>query len=77
MAMLPIFVFGIAVGIVVTNIYHMYKKETPSETRLHMLEKELEQEKKDKEMLDKLVDKLYKRIDDLKDELTLEKNIKE
>lgn len=77
MAMLPIFVFGIAVGIVVTNIYHMYKKETPSETRLHMLEKELEQEKKDKEMLDKLVEKLYKRIDDLKDELTLEKNIKE
>ncbi len=77
MAMLPIFVFGIVVGVVVTNIYHMYKKETPSETRLHMLEKELEQEKKDKEMLDKLVEKLYKRIDDLKDELTLEKNIKE
>ena len=77
MAMLPIFVFGIVVGVVVTNIYHMYKTETPSETRLHMLEKELEQEKKDKEMLDKLVEKLYKRIDDLKDELTLEKNIKE
>lgn len=77
MAMLPVFVFGIAVGIVGTNIYHMYKKETPSETRLHMLEQELEQEKKDKEMLDKLVEKLYKRIDDLKDELTLEKNIKE
>lgn len=77
MAMLPIFVFGIVVGVVVTNIYHMYKKETPSETRLHMLEKELEQEKKDKEMLDKLVETLYKRIDDLKDELTLEKNIKE
>ena len=77
MPMLPIFVFGIAVGIIVTNIYHMYKKETPSETRLHMLEKELEQKKKDKEMLDKLVEKLYKRIDDLKDELTLEKNIKE
>ncbi len=65
MAMLPIFVFGIVVGIVVTNIYHMYKTETPSETRLHMLEKELEQEKKDKEMLDKLVNKLYAKIDEL------------
>lgn len=65
MAMLPIFVFGIAVGIVVTNTYHMYKKETPSETRLHILEKELEQEKKDKEMLDKLVDKLYMKINEL------------
>lgn len=65
MAMLPIFVFGLVVGIVVTNIYHMYKTETPSETRLHMLESELEQEKKDKEMLDKLVNKLYARIDEL------------
>lgn len=65
MAMLPVFVFGIVVGVVVTNTYHMYKKETPSETRLHILEKELEQEKKDKEMLDKLVDKLYMKIDEL------------
>lgn len=65
MAMLPIFMFGFVVGIVVTDIYHMYKKETPSETRLHMLERELEQEKKDKEMLDKLIDKLYMKIDEL------------
>lgn len=69
MAMLPIFVFGLVVGIVVTNIYHMYKTETPSETRLHMLEKELEQEKKDKEMLDKLVNKLYAKIDELEHKL--------
>lgn len=65
MAMLPIFVFGIVVGVVVTNIYHMYKKETPSKTRLHMLEKELEQEKKDKQMLDELVNRLYEKIDNL------------
>ena len=65
MAMLPIFVFGIAVGIVVTNIYHMYKKETPSETRLHMLEQELEQEKKDQDMLDKQVEQSYMKIDEL------------
>ena len=69
MAMLPIFVFGIVVGVVVTNVYHMYKKETPSETRLHMLEQELEQEKKDKEMLDKLVNKLYAKIDELEHKL--------
>lgn len=69
MAMLPIFAFGLVVGIVVTNIYHMYKTETPSETRLHMLEKELEQEKKDKEMLDKLVNKLYAKIDKLEHKL--------
>lgn len=65
MAMLPIFMFGLVVGIVVSTLYNIYKKETPSETRLHMLEKELEQEKKDKEMLDKLIDKLYVKIDEL------------
>lgn len=65
MAMLPIFMFGLIMGIVVNTLYNIYKKETPSETRFHMLEKELEQEKKDKEALDKLIDKLYVKIDEL------------
>ena len=69
MAMLPVFVFGIVVGVVVTNTYHMYKKETPSETQFRMLTKELEQERNDKKMLDKLVDKLYAKIDKLEKEL--------
>ena len=47
----------------------MYKKETPSETQFRMLTKELEQERNDKEILDKLVDKLYAKIDKLEKEL--------
>lgn len=77
MAMFPIFMIGLTVGGVLGYVFSVYKKEKPSETRLHILETELVQEKKDKEMLNKLVEKLYKQIDDLKDELTLEKNVKE
>lgn len=81
MAMFPIFMIGLTVGLTVGGVlgyvFSAYKKEKPSETRLRILETELAQEKKDKEMLNKLVEKLYKQIDDLKDELTLEKNVKE
>lgn len=77
MAMFPIFMIGLTVGGVLGYVFSVYKKEKPSETRVHILETKLVQEKKDKEMLNKLVEKLYKQIDDLKDELTLEKNVKE
>lgn len=68
MTMLPVFIIGFMAGLIVAYVYGKYEKETPSETKLHMLEKELEQEKKDKEMLDKLVDKLYMKIDELENE---------
>lgn len=69
MAMFPIFIIGLISGIILSTVYNMYKKETPSETQFRMLTKELEQERNDKEMLDKLVDKLYAKIDKLEKEL--------
>ena len=69
MAMFPIFIIGVVAGIILSAIYNMYREETPSETRFKMLEKELEQEKKDKVALDNLVDKLYAKIDGLEKEL--------
>lgn len=69
MAMFPIFIIGLISGIILSAVYNMYKKETPSETQFHILSKELEQEKKDKATLDKLVDKLYAKIDKLEKEL--------
>lgn len=69
MAMFPIFIIGLISGIILSSVYNMYRKETPSETQFRMLTRELEQEKNDKEMLDKLVDKLYAKIDKLEKEL--------
>ena len=69
MAMFPIFIIGLISGIILSAVYNMYKKETPSETQFRMLTKELEQERNDKEILDKLVDKLYAKIDKLEKEL--------
>lgn len=77
MAMFPIFMIGLVAGAILGYVFSIYKKETPSETKFRIMEAEMITLKSDKEMLENLTDKLYKQIDDLKDELNLEKNIKE
>lgn len=69
MAMFPIFMIGLVAGILLSSVYNMYRKETPSETKFRMQEAEIIRHKSDKEMLDKLVDKLYAKIDKLEKEL--------
>lgn len=69
MAMFPIFMIGLVAGILLSSVYNMYRKETPSETKFRMQEAEIMRHKSDKEMLDKLVDKLYAKIDKLEKEL--------
>ena len=76
MAMFPIFVIGLVVGMAIMWCVRTLICEAPSQTKVTMLEREKDTLKNDNEMLEKLIDKLYKKIDDLQDELTLEKNIK-
>lgn len=68
MAMFPIFMIGLVAGGILGYILSIYKKETPSETKFRMMEAEMITLKGDKEMLEKLTDKLYKEIDELKKE---------
>lgn len=65
MAMFPIFMIGLVAGIILSTAYNVYKRETPSEAQLHILQKALDRETKDKERLSKLVDELYEKIDEL------------
>lgn len=69
MAMFPIFIIGLIVGWILGYILSIYKKETPSETKFRIQEAELIRYRSDKEMLNNLVDKLYKKIDTLEKEL--------
>ncbi|MDE6946255.1 MAG: hypothetical protein K2P14_03610 [Anaeroplasmataceae bacterium] len=69
MAMFPIFMIGLVVGGIVGYTYSIYKKETPSETRLKLLEAEIITLKSDKEMLEKCIQKKDKNIEQLKQDI--------
>lgn len=69
MNMLPIFIIGLIVGIAVSYAWYMYKKSTPSEVQLHVQEAEIIRYKNDISQLEKLNEKLYKEIAELKNEL--------
>ena len=69
MAMFPIFIIGLVVGIIVSYAFYKYKQSTPSETKLHTQENIIKQLEKDNSILNDLVDKLYSKIDKLESEL--------
>ena len=69
MAMLPVFMIGLVAGILLSIIYNIYRSETPSETKIRIQEAEIIRRKSDNDMLEKLVDKLYAKIDKLEEEL--------
>lgn len=69
MAMLPIYILGVVSGIVLSIMYNIYRSETPSETKIRIQEAEIIRRKSDNDMLEKLVDKLYAKIDKLEKEL--------
>ena len=69
MAMFPIFIIGLISGVILSSVYNMYKKETPSETRLKLLEAEIASLKNDKELLEKCIQKKDVTIEKLKEDV--------
>lgn len=66
MQMLPIFLMGVFCGGITVWSFTNLKRNIPSDTKFHIQEAELVALKNDNETLNKLVDKLYKEIDELK-----------
>ena len=73
MAMLPVFMIGLIVGIAVSYAWYMYKKDTPSEIKIKIQEAEIIRYKNDNDMLNELIEKLYKKIDTLEKEVNRKK----
>ena len=69
MSMLPIFMIGLIVGIALSYAWYMYKKDTPSDVKIKIQDAEIIRYKSDVEQLEKLTEKLYKEIAELKNEL--------
>lgn len=65
MAMFPIFMIGLVLGAICMWSYINLKRDTPSETRLKLLEDEIKSLKNDNDLLEKLNTKLYAKIDEL------------
>jgi hypothetical protein len=68
MNMLPIFMIGLIVGIALSYAWYKYKEDVPSKVKVELQEKEIKRQKSDNEMLHNLIDKLYKKIDELEKE---------
>lgn len=69
MAMLPIFMIGFIMGILLSTAYFEFKKDVPSDVKVHIQEAEILKQKNDIEMLEKLNQKLYDEIAELKKEI--------
>ena len=69
MAMFPIFMIGLIIGIVVSYVFYKYIQETPSHVKIQMQEKQIKSQESDNKMLNDLVDRLYKKIETLETEL--------
>lgn len=69
MAMFPIFMIGVVVGIALSYAFYKYKEDVPSELKIEMQERQIKQQDSDNKMLNDLVDRLYKKIATLETEL--------
>lgn len=69
MAMFPIFMIGVVVGIALSYAFYKYKEDVPSELKIEMQERQIKQQDGDNKMLNDLVDRLYKKIATLETEL--------
>lgn len=67
--MFPIFMIGLILGTICTWAYDNLKQNTPSETRLKLLEDEITSLKSDKEMLEKCIHKKDVVIKQLKEDI--------
>ena len=69
MAMFPIFMIGLVVGIAVSYAFYKFKQDVPSNVKIQMQERQIKSQESDNKMLNDLVDRLYKKIDALEAEL--------
>lgn len=69
MAMFPIFMIGVVVGIALSYAFYKYKEDAPSELKIEMQERQIKSQESDNKMLNDLVDRLYKKIETLETEL--------
>lgn len=74
MAMFPIFMIGLIVGIAVSYAFYKFKEDVPSEVKMRAQDLEIERQKRDNELLETLNKKLYDKIDKLEYELNKLKN---
>lgn len=66
MAMFPIFIIGLIVGIVVSYAFYKYKQDIPSDIKIRTQENIIKQQQNDLNMLENLNNKLYSEIAELK-----------
>ena len=69
MAMFPIFMIGLVVGIAVSYAFYKYKQDIPSKTKIHVQENIKKKKKNDINILEQLNNKLYNKIDKLEKEI--------
>ena len=74
MAMFPIFMIGLIVGIALSYAFYKFKEDVPSEVKMRAQDLEIERQKRDNELLETLNKKLYDKIDKLEYELNKLKN---
>ena len=69
MAMFPIFMTGVIVGIALSYAFYKYKEDVPSQAKIQIQERQIKSQESDNKMLNDLVDRLYKKIEKLETEL--------
>lgn len=69
MAMFPIFMIGVIIGIALSYAFYKYKEDVPSQVKIQMQERQIKSRESDNKMLNDLVDRLYKKIETLETEL--------
>lgn len=69
MAMFPVFMIGVIIGIALSYAFYKYKEDVPSQVKIQMQERQIESQESDNKMLNDLVDRLYKKIKTLETEL--------
>lgn len=69
MAMFPVFMIGVIIGIALSYAFYKYKEDVPSQVKIQMQERQIKQQDSDNKMLNDLVDRLYKKIGTLETEL--------
>ena len=74
MAMFPVFMIGVIIGIALSYAFYKFKEDVPSEIKLRAQDLEIERQKKDNKLLIDLNEKLYGKINKLETELNELKN---
>lgn len=74
MAMFPIFMIGVIVGVALSYAFYKFKEDVPSTIKIEMQERQIKQQDNDNKLLEELNKKLYDKIDNLEKELHELKN---